>query len=542
MHESRDALKEILICYASATQLDMSTVSRFRKGMSEWRMQREKEIDTIRDIGNRAELKLGKNLLVYVKSKMAAENRRTALEAALAGVLKDVLFGLEELDVFVEALERLATTSLLVFRGGVVKLAQGVGCCDVAFAVAAARRACPLAAELNRDAKVFFLPRLDNTAVLAYLLDKYVQTAQQICLLLDKSKFCLNLVSKAGTELRVDLPEELSSDDTYRMFRHIQKCSHIRNDADFRLVFRLQEHACHRFLAEFSQRRARMLELLDQLDQNIEGLVRENKGVKLSNVASSTLGLVSGALSIAGLAFVPITAGTSLVLSMTGLGLGLASWANCAVTSVVDYKLKQKCMKKVSEVIENFIEDAECLDDITSETRLLDAAVSEVLCEETTTRSVGLVADVSSTVKTPPRNQEVATRVGKVVIVGGKTLRNVHRAVADARNVGSAALSGSVAVSHAARAGLIPLNGIFIGIDIVIICVSGVALAKGCETRMSHFLRARSALWRAEMESWQRMYDSLVRGLETFGENQAVLEAAFYLDGKRGQKQRCSIQ
>ncbi|XP_061160222.1 apolipoprotein L3 isoform X2 [Syngnathus typhle] len=447
MHECRDALKRILICYASATQLDMSTVSRFRKGMCEWRTQREKEIHTIRDIGNRAELKLGKNLLV-----------------------------------------------------------------------------------------------LDNTAVLAYLLDKYVETAQQICLLLDKSKFSLNLVSKAGTELRVDLPEELSSDDTYRMFRHIQKCSHIRNDADFRLVFRLQEHACHRFLAEFSQRRARMLELLDQLDQNIEGLVRENKGVKLSNVASSTLGLVSGALSIAGLALVPITAGTSLVLSMTGLGLGLASWANCAVTSVVDYKLKQKCMKKVSEVIENFVEDAECLDDITSETRLLDAAVSEVLCEETTRRSVGLVADVSSTVKTPPRNQEVATRVGKVVIIGGKALRNVHRAVADARNVGSAALRGSVAVSYAARAGLIPLNGIFIGIDIVIICVSGVALAKGCETRMSHFLRARSALWRAEMESWQRMCDSLVRGLETFEENQAVLEAAFYLDNKRGHKQRCSIQ
>ncbi|XP_077411683.1 uncharacterized protein apol isoform X2 [Vanacampus margaritifer] len=519
----------------------MSTVSRFCESMSEWRLQRENEINTIRDISERAELKPGKNILVYVKNKMAAENRRAALEAELAAALKDVLLGLEELDVFVEALERLATTSLLVFRGKAVTLAQGVGSWEAALAVAAARRACPLAAALKHDAKVFFLPRLDNAAVLAYLLDKYVQTALQMCLLMDKSKFYLNAVSKAELDVRVVLPEALSSNDTQRMFRHVQLCDQIRNDADFRLVFLLQEDTCQRFLVEFSQRRPRMLELLDQLDQNIEELVRKNKGVKISNVASSSVGVLSGALSIAGLALIPITAGTSLALSMTGLGLGLASWANCAVTSAVDYKLEQKFLKKVGEVTENFIEDAQCLDDIANKTQQLDAAVSEVLCEGPAVTRVGPVAGATSTAKTPKRNK-VATRVGKVVVVGGKALRNVHRAVADARNVGHAALKGSVAVSYTVRAGLIPLNGIFIGIDIIIICVNGVALAKGCETKVSQLLRARSAMWRAEMESWQRLHDSLVRGLTTYEENRAVLEAPFYCDDNRDGKQRCVVQ
>uniref|UniRef100_A0A3Q2XN31 Uncharacterized protein n=1 Tax=Hippocampus comes TaxID=109280 RepID=A0A3Q2XN31_HIPCM len=356
---------------------------------------------------------------------MAAENRQTALEAGLAAVLKDILLGLEELEVFVMALERLATTSLLVFRDEVVKLPQGLGCWDVAVAVASARRACPLAAELKQDAKVVFLPRLDNAAVLAHLLDKHVQT--------------------------------------------------------------------------------------------------------ISSVASSSVGVVSGALSIAGLALIPLTAGTSLSLSMTGLGLGLASWANCAITSIVDYKLEQKSMKKISEVTENFIEDAQCLDDIASETRQLDAAVSEVLCELPEVSKVGSAADANSTVKTTKRSKEVATRVGKVVAVGGKALRNVHRA-------------GSVAVSRTARAGLIPLNGIFIGIDIIIICTNSVALSKGCETKVSRFLRARSALWRAEMECWQRMHDSLTRGLATFEGNWAVLEVPFYRDDKQNEKQRCITQ
>ncbi|XP_019745457.1 uncharacterized protein apol isoform X2 [Hippocampus comes] len=540
MHEARNALKEALTCYASATLCDMSTVSHFCKGMSEWRLQRDNEINTIKDIIIRAELKLGRNILMYVKNKMAAENRQTALEAGLAAVLKDILLGLEELEVFVMALERLATTSLLVFRDEVVKLPQGLGCWDVAVAVASARRACPLAAELKQDAKVVFLPRLDNAAVLAHLLDKHVQTAQQMCLLMDKSK--VNVVPKTGLDVRVELPMDLSSEDTQRMFGHIQKCDQIRNDADFRLVFLLQEDVCHRFLAVFSQRRPRMLELLDQLDQNIEELVWKNKAVKISSVASSSVGVVSGALSIAGLALIPLTAGTSLSLSMTGLGLGLASWANCAITSIVDYKLEQKSMKKISEVTENFIEDAQCLDDIASETRQLDAAVSEVLCELPEVSKVGSAADANSTVKTTKRSKEVATRVGKVVAVGGKALRNVHRAVADVRNMGNTALKGSVAVSRTARAGLIPLNGIFIGIDIIIICTNSVALSKGCETKVSRFLRARSALWRAEMECWQRMHDSLTRGLATFEGNWAVLEVPFYRDDKQNEKQRCITQ
>ncbi|XP_061702429.1 uncharacterized protein apol [Syngnathoides biaculeatus] len=604
-----DALEEVLRLYVSATLLDMSTVSRFCDGMSEWRLQRENEITAIMDISNRAQIKPSKNILVYVKNKTAAEHRRAMLEAELAVALKDALLGLEDLDVFVEALERLATTSPFIFRGEVVKLPQDVSCSDVALAVATARRACPVAADLKQDSKVLLVPRLDNATVLAYLLDKYVQTALQICFLMDKwqkknafktkrnksqvfksnsslwliwpltpqwkpakclvglktrfctgkilfawktlalihthfssSKFCLNMLPKAILDIRVELPDELSSDDTQTILRHIHQCDQIRNDADFRLAFLLQEDTSHLFLAEFRQRRVRMLELLDQLDQTVKELVRKNKAVKISTVASSSVGVVSSALSIVGLSLIPITAGTSLALSMTGLGLGLASWANCAVTSVVDYKLEQKSIKKANEVIDNFIEEAQSLDNIANKTRQMDAAVSEVLCEADEVRRVGLLADTTSAVTTPKGNKGMATRVGKVVVVGGKALRNVHKAVADARNVGHMALKGSVAVTRTARAGLIPLNGIFIGIDIVIICMDSIALAKGCETQVSQFLRARSALWRAEMESWQKISDSLMRGLASFEKNWSVIETPVFSDDKQGKKQHCVIQ
>ncbi|XP_077474695.1 uncharacterized protein apol [Stigmatopora argus] len=536
---SRYALKDALFRYVSATLVDMRAVNRFCEGMLDWQLRREKEINAVVDITERVEPKMGKNILVYVKNKVTAERRRVALEAELAVALRDVPLGLEELEVFVEALERLAGTSPLIFRDEVIKLPRGVRDRDVAVTVNAARQAGLLAAGFKQDADVFFAPTLDNADVLAYLLEKYGQTALQMCLLMDKSKLCLDAVSDYGLDVRVELPGKLSPADAQRMLCHIHHCERLRNDTDFRLVFLLQEEACHRFLAEFRKCQPRMMEFLDQLDHIAEDQVRKNKAVRISNVASSSMGVVSGALSIAGLALIPITAGTSLALTMTGLGLALVSWGNSAVATAVDYVLERKSLKKSGEVIENFIRDAQRLDDVAGETRRLDAAVSEVLCEVPAVRRGGCVRDAATALKTPKRGKEVATRLGKVVVVGGKALRNVHKVAADARNAGQAALKVSVAASRAAKAGLIPLNGLFVGIDIAIICTNGAALAKGCETRASCFLRARSAFWRAEMESWQRMSDSLARGLATFEENRAVLEAPIYRANEMNDRQCC---
>ncbi|KAI5942863.1 Apolipoprotein L3 [Manis javanica] len=70
----------------------------------------------------------------------------------------------------------------------------------------------------------------------------------------------------------------------------------------------------------------------------------------IANVVTASTGTVSGILSIVALALAPVTAGVSVVLLGTGIGLGIATTITGVSTSIVDYvsessaKAKARCL------------------------------------------------------------------------------------------------------------------------------------------------------------------------------------------------------
>lgn len=184
--------------YISDTLSHIDTVREFCDKHSKWTLQRETELEMMRDIKDRADridLKFdhvrnsadkAKALGEYVwngLTQMTADSRREELEKELGAVLKDTLDGMERLDRFLEAVEKLAVTSLSVFaeESWVFHLPQGMGPASIRAAVTSARLACPLLLHFKRDAGAFFLPSLLNIEVLAIQLDTYIRTAQQLC-------------------------------------------------------------------------------------------------------------------------------------------------------------------------------------------------------------------------------------------------------------------------------------------------------------------------------------------------------------------------
>ncbi|XP_042360951.1 apolipoprotein L4-like [Plectropomus leopardus] len=481
-------------------------------------------------------------------TQVTADSRRAELEKELAAVLKGTLGGLEELDRFLDAVETLAVTSLHVFKeeNQVLRLPEGISPEDVQVVITAARLICPLLLEFKRDASVFFLPKLQNVEVLSYQLDKYIQTTQKICEKLDKSclfEFCLK-----DTETVVDLNVDLSEDDIQRMLHHINLLDEIRKNQNFRMMFLFQNEPCSGFIREFSERQPRMLQFLKELEENAVQLDRMNTGAKISSVAGSSVGAVGGVLSIIGLALIPVTAGVSLALTMTGVGLGITSGVNSAVTAATEIGVNRKHQKKASEVFQSFMEDVQvlqdCLEDVTqSVTTQIDMllGVSKVLCKiGTIGKGIDSLVDAASAVKVL-KSDELIASAGKVAVQEGKALRNVPRVAADLPDIGQAAVKGPLALSKSARAGLIGLNALFLGMDIFFICKDSVSLAKGCETEVSEFIRARAALWSSEMDSWQKIHDLLSEGLETSEKNKANLETPFYPETemkKRGETEK----
>ncbi|XP_035852323.1 apolipoprotein L3-like isoform X9 [Sander lucioperca] len=443
-------------------------------------------------IGNvRKSKNKGKAFWEYMKSKatqVTADSRRAELETELAAVLKDTLRGLEKLNCFLDAVENLAVTSLHVFmeENQVLHLPEGISPEHVQVVISAARRICPHLLEFKRDASVFFLPKLQNVEVLAYQLEKYIKTTQIICEKLEKSSFsdfCLEM----NDESLVDLDVDLSEDDVQRMLHHINQLDEIRMNQSFRTVF------------------------------------------------FSSVGAVGGVLSIIGLALIPVTAGASLVLTMTGVGLGITSGVNSAVTTATEIGVNRTQQKKASEVFQSFMEDVQDLQDclkveIKEETSPIDVVVGvgKVLGKAGAIgKGIDSIVDAASAVKML-KTEELIASAGKVVVQEGKALRNVPRVAADIPDIGQAAVKGPLALSKSARAGLIGLNALFLGMDIFFICKDSISLAKGSKTEVSQFIRARTALWSSELDSWQKIHDFLCEGRLTSEENKAILETPFY--------------
>uniref|UniRef100_A0A3P8TRK9 Apolipoprotein L n=1 Tax=Amphiprion percula TaxID=161767 RepID=A0A3P8TRK9_AMPPE len=555
MSAVRKELQQALCCYSTDTLNYIDTVREFCQMFSKWIIWRETELEMMMDIKDRADkidLNIshvtesedkGEAFVEYLKSKVTLndDERRAELEKELDEVLKDTLGGLKKLDCFLDAVEKLAVTSLHVFmENQVLHLPEEISFEYVEVVISAAQQICPLLLEFKRDAKVFFLPKLQNVEVLAYQLDRYIQTTKTICEMLDKScfsDFCLKTTVETVVKLSVDLTE----DDLRRMLDHINQLEEIRRNQSFRMVFLFQEVSCSDFISQFKEREPRMLEFLHQMEEIAVQLDRMNMGAKISSVAGSSVGAVGGVLSIVGLALIPFTAGVSLALTMTGVGLGIGSAVNSAVTTVTEIGVNATQQKKAGETFEGFMKDVqslqECLEKVVNqsvskmEANDVDVALGVGVALAKVGVNVGkgidALVDGASALKVL-KMEEVAANAGKVVAQEGKALRNVPRVAADIPDIGQAAVKGPLALSKSARVGFIAANALFLGMDIFFICKDSISLAKGSETEVSKFIRARAALWSSEMDSWQKIHDSLYEGQPTSEKKKIVLETPFY--------------
>nr|XP_029507550.1 uncharacterized protein LOC115122484 isoform X3 [Oncorhynchus nerka] len=577
--------RELLGQYISDTLSHIHTVREFCDRHCKWALQRETELKMMRDIKERAEridLKFDHVRKSATKAKafgefvwsgltqVTADSRREELEKELGAVLKDTLGGLEKLDYFLDAVECLAVTCLLVFEENrFLCLPQGASPASVQAVIIAARMACPLLIYFKRDAKSFFMPSLLNVEVLACQLVRYIEISQQVCKRMEKGlQIRQQPESKLGSvsqmmfwKKRNDIPVVnlggVSEESIQNMLQHLNQLSEIRMDPQVRLTFLFKE-AAQRFIGRFSQRRPRMEQFLTELEENAVQLDRMKLGAKISSVAGSSVGVAGGILTIVGLALTPVTGGVSLALTIAGASLGVTSGVNSLNTGITEMKVNSIHEKKASEIFQSFMEDVEslqeCLEDVVRnmEPFLGQSTVNMVGARKViaTTWTIGKridsLVDLSSGFKSAEvlRNKDLISSAGKLALQEGKVARNLPKLAEDIPDIGQVAKGTPLALSKSARAGLITLNVLFIGLDVFFICKDSVSLAKGSKSERSQLIRARSALWRTEMESWQKIHDSLCRGLLTLEKSQIVLEQPFYpLEEKlRGKKSMCMTQ
>ncbi|KAL0993332.1 hypothetical protein UPYG_G00106260 [Umbra pygmaea] len=566
-------LGDLLVQYISDTLSHIETVREFCGTHSKWVLHRERELEIVTDIKNRADrinLKLdyvrnSKNKLKafweFMKTQMTAESKREELEKELGAVLKGALGGMEKLDSFLFAVECLAVTCMSVFEDNqFVTLPCWTSPAEVQAVINAARICYPLLIHFKRNAEAFFMPSLFNVKVLAYQLDRYIQISKEIFKMMENgdngtpsgdeqlespggnvitnSSDAATSTARCSKLLPVVHLGDVCEESLLNMLQQLNQLSDIRRDQHLRMTFLFQDTA-QRFIGRFSRQQARMEQFLTVVEESVVKLDRMKMGAKISSVAGSSVGLVGGILSIVGIALSPVTVGLSLALTMTGVGLGVTSGVNSLTTTVVEMKVNSIYEKKAVEIFQRFMNDVEslqeCLEDVArnrdpilekSRNALLGAGM--VMAKAgVIVKGIDSIVDCASAVKVLGK-QDIYLSAGKTALQDVQAARNLPKLAGDIPDIGQLAKGTPLALSRSARAGFITLNALFIGLDVFFICKDSVNLAKGSKSEMSQLLRARLALWRTEMDSWQRIYNSLCRGIWKFKKCQIILEQRFY--------------
>ncbi|KAF4092579.1 hypothetical protein AMELA_G00022540 [Ameiurus melas] len=554
----REKLQKQLEEYILDTVKCIETVKEFCEGESKWTLQRETELDMMRYIKDRADQitlkfdhvqkakKKAKSFGKYMWSRLnqvTADSRRQELEKELELVLKNTLEGLEKLQHFLDAVEKLAVTSLFVFMGESF-MPKGVNSMSVRSVISAARIVCPLLIHFKRDTSAFFRAILSNVEVLAIQLDKYIRITQQICEKMEKISKC---ISGSGgvhewrnrkSSLKFNL--NVSEESVHDLYDHLLQLTKIRRDDEFRMNFLFGEKA-EGFINLFFECHTRMFKFLSDLEKAAVQLDKMKMGSNVSTVAGSSVGIAGGVLSIIGLALAPVTAGVSLALTLTGVGLGVTSGVNSLVTGITEMAVNGHQGKNANNIFIRFMEDMQkildymedvansvCAVESANGVQMVFEAGKLIVCAGAVGKCIDAIVDGVSAVKVL-RSEEVIAKAVNIGLQEANAGRSIPKLAADLPDIGQLAKGTPLAISKSARAGFVTLNALFIGVDVFFIAKSGISLAKGSKNEVSQLIRSRSVLWRSEVEAWEKIYNHLFEGIAGFYKNREILEQPFYI-------------
>ncbi|XP_041634080.1 uncharacterized protein LOC121503641 [Cheilinus undulatus] len=546
MLNARKKTQDALSWYVIETLLYIETVKQFCGNSSEWLGARRDEVSRMEEIKNSYSMidpgirdlfrkyNIIQAIWEYVWNKLtlllceSAKTKRSKLERDLAVVLRDSLCGLEKLNVFLEAVENLAVTSLHVFQEGnqVLNLPDGIRLEHVQDFITAVQQICPQLLKFKRDASAFFLPKLDNVEELMHQLDRYIQTAENICGELEMS--CSNLFQTIPKHTDVILDEDLTDDGVQRMLDHIDKLAAIRMDPDFRVVFLFKDGSCPRFIEEFTEQKEGMLQNLEDLEETADKLDHMNKRAKIicNILLGNSAPAIGNVLSIIGFSLIPDTTQVSLWFTFFGMML---SGSSSIIRFFIFIKTIITCkhQKEAEKVFKSLMTDVKSVQNILEEMPALNVETEgndRVFCCCCWVKTDSLGYTMKSVVDAAfdiwlYKEKELIESTGKVITEQGTALHNMSMT----------AFKGPLSLSDFFQAFTVGSNLSFLIMDLIFIRKEWYSLSKGDKTELSESIRARAALWRSELDALEKIHDSATKGLRTLENDISFLNSQFYI-------------
>ncbi|XP_043823787.1 LOW QUALITY PROTEIN: apolipoprotein L6-like [Dromiciops gliroides] len=102
------------------------------------------------------------------------------------------------------------------------------------------------------------------------------------------------------------------------------------------------------FLKEFPEKKMELEERIQGLQSIADQVDKTHKKCTITNVVAGSTSVISGVMTILGLALAPVTTGGSLILSASGIGLGAVAAVTSLSSSVIEHASNLAAKERVS--------------------------------------------------------------------------------------------------------------------------------------------------------------------------------------------------
>ncbi|XP_060979958.1 apolipoprotein L3-like [Dama dama] len=251
-----------------------------------------------------------------------------------------------------------------------------------------------------------------------------------------------------------------------------------------------------RFLRKFPRVTQQLVELISKLRELADNVDKVHRDCTISNVVTHSTGVLSGALTILGLALAPVTAGASMALSVTGIGLGAASAVTAVSTSIVEHVSRSSAENKASQLMSIDVKKWKVLLEVLkSNPHIIVTTEKLAKAEKHLERNIHAM-------ETGEVNPDSAANANILVSPGRISAPAIHQVETALKGTASAVTKGARIVGAATA-------GVFLLMDVGFLVKESMHLHDGAKTASAENLRQRVRELERKLEELTQIYKHL---------------------------------
>ncbi|XP_065795034.1 apolipoprotein L3-like [Muntiacus reevesi] len=298
---------------------------------------------------------------------------------------------------------------------------------------------------------------------------------------------------------RIKTEASLSRKDTKDLHKYLKELNRALVEEDQERLTKEQLDR-RRFLIKFPRVKRQLEEFIGKFHALADKVDKVHKGCTISNVVGYSTGAVSSILTIVGLALAPVTAGASVVLLATGIGLGAAAAVTGVSTTIIEHVNRSSAETEASHMKSSVVKKWKVLLEVLkSKPHIVDTA-------EKVTEAVQCIEMNIHAMETGKANPESAP--------------NAHIYMSPARisvpaiqHIEGGFKATALTITKGARIAGLATAGIFLLVDVGFLVKESKHLHDGAKTVAAESLRQQAWELQRKLEELTQIYESLQEDL-----------------------------